>query len=84
MNQLPQTKPLDQLIGNYLETQKALETKKCRISDNQVVLDHLRSHLLNEKGVKLNLLMITAARTSQAICQYWAEKIHGQVKSSIK
>ena len=41
MNQLTQTKPLYQLIGNYHETGKAVETKKCCISDNLVLLDHL-------------------------------------------
>ena len=56
----------------------------CRISNNQVLVDHLRHHLLNEKGVKLSLSKIAATRTSQAICQYAAEKLHEQVKSSIK
>ena len=44
----------------------------------------MRYHLLNERGVKLSLSMITAARTSEANSQYAAEKIHEQVKSSIK
>ena len=48
------------------------------------MVDHLRHHLLNEKAVKLSLSKIAAARISQAICQYAAEKLYEQVKSSIK
>ena len=53
----------------------------CCILDNQVLVDHLRYHLLD---VKLSLSMITTARTSVAICHYAAEKLHEQVKSNIK
>ena len=64
MNQLPQTKPLDQFIGSYIEAhRKHQRPKKCCISNNQDLVDHLRFHLLNEKGVKLSLLMSTAGRT---------------------
>ena len=48
------------------------------------MVDHLRYHLFNDKGTKLSLSMITAARTFRAISQYDVEKLHEQVKSSTK
>ena len=46
----------------------------CCISGDQVLVDHFRNQLLNEKAVKLGLSMITTGETFQAICQYAAEK----------
>ena len=48
------------------------------------MVDHLRYHLLNEKYIKPTLSMTTAATNYKAISQYVAEKIHEQVKSSMK